>query len=78
MMLTLSTFVKERFNRILGYVYSTCMSVLHETRDSLDVENCKLGFDARKPELSTAIVLIKHTYAEIEWVIWVLVQLKLS
>ena len=47
MMLTLSTFVKER----LSMFTQTCMSVLglYETRDSLDVENFELGFDERKP-----------------------------
>ena len=47
MMLTLSTFVKERFSMFT----QTCMSVLglYETRDSLDVENFELDLDERKP-----------------------------
>ena len=71
MMLTLSTFVKERFSMFT----QTCMSVLglNETRDSLDVENYRektIAFGRHS--------VIKHTYAAIEWVIWVLVKLKLS
>ena len=50
MMLTLSTFVKEKFSMFT----QTCMRVLglYETRDtadSLDVENFELGLDERKP-----------------------------
>ena len=38
LMLTLSTLMKEMLSCILRYVYSTCMSVLHETWVGLDVE----------------------------------------
>ena len=44
-------FLKERFSQILRYVYSNMheRSVHHETQESLDVWNCKLGLDLRKP-----------------------------
>ena len=70
MMLTLSTFVKERFSMFT----QTCMSVLglYETRDSLDVENFELGIDETIAFGHHSV--IKHAYAAIEWVIWVLVK----
>ena len=49
MMLTLSTFWKKGSDEYSGMFTQTCMSVLHETQESLDVWNCKLGLDSREP-----------------------------
>ena len=75
MMLTLSTFVKERFSMFT----QTCMSVLglYEpgTVSMLRILNWAL---TRENHRFRPPSVIKHTYAAIEWVIWVLVKLKLS
>ena len=48
MMLTLSIFWKKGSVEYSGMFTQTCMSVLHENQDSLDVWNCKLGLNSRK------------------------------
>ena len=49
MIMTLSTFWKKDSVEYSGMFTQTYMSVLHETQGSLDVGNCKLGLDSRKP-----------------------------
>ena len=66
MILTLSTFWKKDLVEYSGIFTQTCMSVLHETKGSLDVGNCKLGLDSRKPG-SLRTSRCRPAYASAVW-----------